>query len=293
MVGETVIDLVERDGVSTEHVGGSPANVALTLARLGHPVRFVTDLAEDERGARAQQHLAASAVRVEFRPVSRTSTAEARLQADGSAKYTVDISFNPRAVEPGDATHVYTGSIAAFLPPSAQVVRALLEGLPAGVTTSLDPNIRPALIAPPETARTTFEALAAGVDIIKLSDEDANWLYPGDPVGAILDRLLSLGAALAVVTRGGDGMVLASATARLTIPAARINVADTIGSGDSAMGAIIDMVVRRGFDNLNEAALSHIGMWTAQVAGITTSRPGANPPWREEVTVTAPIVKVL
>jgi fructokinase len=283
VVGETVMDLVDRDGVTTEHVGGSPANVALTLARLGNPVRFVTDLGNDVRGARAHQHLAASNVIVDQRPVSQTSIAHARLQPDGSAEYTFDIGFSAQPVELGGAPHVHTGSIAAFLSPSAQAVRDLLDSLPAGVTSSLDPNIRPVLIGSRSDARRTFEALTGRCDIVKLSDEDAAWLYPGEPAQAVLDRLLALGVRLAVVTLGADGMILASGEARVEIPADRIEVADTIGAGDSAMGAIVDVALRIGLQILDESTLRRVGTWAARVAGVTTSRPGANPPWRREL----------
>jgi fructokinase len=284
VVGETVIDLVEKDGVVTEHVGGSPANVALTLARLGNPVHFVTDLGADAHGDRARQHLAASAVAVESRSLARTSTAHARLQADGSAQYGFDISFSSQAVALNSATHVHTGSIAAFMSPSAHVVGQLLQSLPSGVTTSFDPNIRPALIGGPAAARETFESLAQTIDILKLSDEDAHWLYPGESLDALLNRFLGLGAALAVVTRGSEGMILASPVARVCVPAPTITVADTIGAGDSAMGAIIDAALRDGLTNLDDASLARIGSWATHIAAITTSRSGANPPWRDEGT---------
>lgn len=283
VVGETIIDLVERDGTTTEHIGGSPANVALTLARLGTHVRFVTDLADDERGKRAHVHLAGSNVLVESRPISQTSTAHARLQPDGSAAYTFNVSFNSQPVDLGEATHVHAGSIAAFLPPIAETVQSLFASLPLGVTSSLDPNIRPALIGSPKPAVEVFEALANFCDIIKLSDEDADWLYPGESADAVLDRLLELGAHLGVVTLGAKGMVLASAKARVEVPAAEIEVADTIGAGDSAMGAIIESVIREKFENLDGSALERIGTWAARVAGVTTARSGANPPWRQEL----------
>ena len=285
VVGETVIDLIESEGVTTEHVGGSPANVALTLARLGHAVRFVTDLGHDVRGERARQHLAISTVMVESRSVQRTSTAHARLQPDGSARYTFDISFASQNVAPDNATHVHTGSIAAFLPPSSHVVEHLLRALPPEVTTSLDPNIRPALIGDPAIAQKTFESLGRTIDILKLSDEDASWLYPQDNLDGVLDRLLGLGAALAVVTRGAEGMILASPLARVAVSAPKITVADTVGAGDSAMGAIIDGALHLGLGNLGEASLARIGRWATHIAGITTSRSGANPPRRDEAVV--------
>ncbi|MET0843495.1 MAG: carbohydrate kinase [Mycetocola sp.] len=283
VLGETVIDIVDRDGVQTEHVGGSPANVAVSLARLGHRVRLVTDIGDDERGHRARAHFRESHVEVASGETGRTPTAIARIQADGSAEYTFDITWDPPVPELHRAAHVHTGSIAAFLSPGAETVRNFLESLPFGVTTSLDPNIRPALIGSHAEALHTFETLAAVCTVVKLSDEDARWLYPAADPTEVVDRLLEMGVRLAVVTRGGDGLLVASRLARLEVPAATIAVADTIGSGDSAMGAIIDEVVRAGLESLTEASLRRIGTWAATVAGVTTSRAGANPPWRREL----------
>ncbi|WKK71909.1 PfkB family carbohydrate kinase [Rathayibacter oskolensis] len=210
------------------------------------------------------------------------------LREDGSAEYVFDLSWNPPAADPTRASHVHTGSIAVYLEPGGSAVLELLEALPAGVTASVDANIRPALVGEHRDALARFERVAAACEIVKLSDEDAEWLYPTMQLDEVLTRLLSLGAQLAVVTRGGDGLLLASAVARATVPAARIVVADTIGAGDSAMGAILDEAFRQGLGApngmlLDEPSLRAIGHWAARVAGITTSRAGANPPTRAEV----------
>lgn len=284
VVGETIIDIVERNGTRTEHVGGSPANVALSLGRLGHHVRLVTYIADDERGRHARSHLSESHVDVISSNAKRTPTALARIQADGSAQYTFDITWEPFAPELGQAGHVHIGSIAAFLLPGANQVRELLRSLPAGVTSSFDPNIRPSIIGAPDAARERFETLASLADVVKMSDEDAQWLYSDLSPAHVTDRLLDLGVRLAVITQGSSGMLLASRHASVLVPAARITVADTIGSGDSAMGAIIDDVRRYGLDDLAPSALSRLGAWATTVAGITTSRTGSNPPYRAELT---------
>ncbi|PPH03755.1 MULTISPECIES: carbohydrate kinase [unclassified Rathayibacter] len=288
VIGEALIDIVERDGSATEHVGGSPANVALTLARLGRPATLVTDIADDERGRRISAHLEASGVEVRHGDSERTSTARAVLAADGSARYVFDLSWNPPAADPEGASHVHTGSIAIFLEPGGSAVLELLEALPAGVTASVDANIRPALVGAHAEALARFERIAAACEVVKLSDEDAEWLYPTMQLDEVLSRLLSLGSQLAVVTRGAEGLLLASAMTRVTVPAARIVVADTIGAGDSAMGAILDEAFRQGLGAANGMlldgpALHAIGRHAAHVAGITTSRSGANPPTRDEL----------
>ncbi|NQX29519.1 carbohydrate kinase [Microbacteriaceae bacterium VKM Ac-2854] len=283
VIGEALIDIVERDGERSEHVGGSPLNVALTLARLGHEATLVADIAADAHGAMIRRHLSESHVAVIAGDAERTPTALARIQPDGSARYEFDLTSNPPVPDPTGFAHVHTGSIAAFLEPGAASIRALFGALPVGVTASFDPNIRPSIIGAHAEVLAAFESLAAHCDIVKLSDEDAEWLYPTVQLDEILSRILGLGARIAAITRGGEGILLASAVARVNVPAAKIVVADTIGAGDSAMGAIIDETLRSGLDVLDEPALSAIGHWAARVAGITTSRHGANPPWRAEL----------
>lgn len=288
VIGEALIDIVETGDASSEHVGGSPANVALTLARLGREATLVTDIATDDRGRRIAEHLGASGVTVVYGDATRTSTAKAVLREDGSADYVFDLSWDPPAVHAADATHVHTGSIAVYLEPGSSAVLELFEALPVGVTASVDANIRPGVVGGRRQALDRFEQVATRCEIVKFSDEDADWLYPAIKFDEVLTRLLSLGAQLVVVTRGRDGLVLASAVARVTVPAARIVVADTIGSGDSAMGAILDEAFRQGLGSpdgmlLDESTLLAIGRWAARVAGVTTSRSGANPPTRRDL----------
>jgi fructokinase len=288
VIGEALIDIVECDGESAEHVGGSPANVALTLARLGRNATLVTDIADDDRGRRIAEHLNTSGVSVMRGDSERTSTARAILCEDGSAEYVFDLSWNPPAADPSSANHVHTGSIAIYLEPGGSQILEMIQTLPAGVTASVDANIRPALIGKHQEALARFEQVAAACEIVKLSDEDAEWLYPTMQIDEVLSRLLELGAQLAVITRGGKGLLLASSGTRVTVPAVRTVVADTIGAGDSAMGAILDEAFRQGFSSpngmlLDEPSLGEIGSWAARVAAITTSRFGANPPTRAEL----------
>lgn len=167
--------------------------------------------------------------------------------------------------------------------PGADTVAAMMAALPEGATRSYDPNIRPALLEGHRESVERFESLAQHMDVIKLSDEDAAWLYPDLNVDRVLDRVLSFGARLGVVTRGGDGMTLASQAGRVLVSAASITVADTIGAGDSAMGAIIDAVLDVDLSQLDETELHRIGSFAVKVAGITASRHGADPPWAAEL----------
>src|SRR5690606_15013099 len=146
VIGEALIDIVERDGGSIEHVGGSPANVALGLGRRGLDATLLTQIGADPRGRAIEAHLAESHVRVVSARGPATSTARARIQPDGSAEYAFDIAWGAFGdAELPSAQLVHTGSIAAFLEPGASdVVRIIREVGAAEVT--FDPNIRPDLV---------------------------------------------------------------------------------------------------------------------------------------------------
>lgn len=296
IVGEALIDIVERAGSASpaEFVGGSPANVALGLARLGRPTEFLAALARDERGERVAAHLHASGVTVldETWTAPRTSTARAVIGRDGSAQYSFDIEWAlPAPVGVQGYSAVHTGSIAAFLEPGAGVVRGLLrEARGAGALVTFDPNIRQALLPIHSAALAVFESTVALSHVVKLSDEDAAWLYPGFSVDEVIDAVLDRGADLVVVTAGGEGAVLASGERRVTVPAVPVVVVDTIGAGDTFMAALVAQLSdvfaaqgREGLAALESEGLAAIGALSARASAITVSREGANPPTAGEL----------
>ena len=178
---------------------------------------------------------------------------------------------------------LHTGSIASFLSPGAGAVRTLLEQSYRETLVTYDPNIRPALLGTHAEALAIFEDLVPLTDAVKLSDEDARWLYPGLGLDDAADRVLGLGADLAVVTRGSEGSLLATRANRLRVPAVKTAVADTIGAGDSYMAALIYGLLSRSSDGLAPAVLEILGRSASKAAAITVSRPGANPPTAEEL----------
>lgn len=146
VVGEALIDIVYGPHGVREYVGGSPANVALGLGRRGISTRLLTQIAQDPRGDTIRRHLHESGVDIDSPAVPRTSTAEARIQPDGSAQYSFDIGWEAFPTpERENAELIHTGSIAAFLEPGATSIRNLLQNTP-GATITFDPNIRPLLL---------------------------------------------------------------------------------------------------------------------------------------------------
>lgn len=289
VVGEALIDRVrDASGAETEHVGGSPANVALGLARLGKAVRLLTAIGRDARGHRIASELNASGVHLDPRSWSleATSSATAVLEADGSANYVFDIQWplNPVPAD-GPERLLHIGSVAASLQPGAESVAEAVERSRERMLISFDPNIRPALMRPHAESISNTEALIAKSDVAKLSDEDAGWLYPALSIGQVLDHLLDLGAALAVVTRGARGSVVSSQVARVEIAAPRVTVRDTVGAGDSYTAGLIDAILDDPtiLSARDEEALRRLGTHAATAASLTVQRDGAQPPSRHEL----------
>lgn len=294
VVGESVADVIlQPDGGSETHAGGSPANVAYGLARLGADVALLTQLGADDDGALIAAHLVGAGVRLVAAPDPelRTPRATARIQPDGSARYDFEIGWTLAPRETPAVRHVHTGSIAAFLAPGADAVGDLLEGARATASISFDPNIRAALLGDHEAARARFERLAALSDVVKASDEDLDWLYPGEDPAGIARGLVETGTGLVVVTRGGDGVIAMSRAGLIEVPAVRTEVVDTVGAGDSFMAALLaslgrhDLLsgaLREALTDPQQDLRAHLG-FAVRAAAITVSRAGANPPSAAEM----------
>jgi fructokinase len=296
VIGESLIDLVHSaDGSTQEHVGGSPANVAVGLARLGHDITFATLLGDDERGARIAGYLEKEGISLAEVSASRigspTSVATATLDATGAAAYSFDLTWELPEMQTFEGlAHVHTGSIAATLEPGASAVLATIQRARPDATISYDPNVRPSLMGDPHEVRAKIEALIGLSDVVKASDEDIAWLYDGAPVSDLLRLWGQLGPALTVVTRGDRGAVVGlSISGELTsveVPA--VHVVATVGAGDSFMAGLLSGLLEAGLlggvqarERLRSASLADVRPAIDRAlacAAITVSRAGANPP---------------
>lgn len=291
VVGEALTDVVVTStGEVTEVPGGSPMNVAVTLGRWGHAVEFHTAIGDDGRGALIEEHLRESGVALSAssRSLSRTSSAVARLSEDGVAEYEFDIGWDPQPLAAAEAAYVHTGSIAVFVEPGCWTVRDLLAAHRPTAVITMDPNVRPTLLSDARTAaRERFESLLDLTDLVKLSDEDAAWLYPDLEPEAVAGRLHGFGVHVVALTRGAEGSELSSPGGRVQVAPLVVPVVDTIGAGDAYMGALIAGFIRhgigvedlRGGARLSPEVLHEVGTFAAHVAGSTVSRRGADPPW--------------
>ncbi|WP_426989256.1 PfkB family carbohydrate kinase [Pseudarthrobacter sp. Y6] len=303
VIGEGLVDVVQRASGIEAHVGGSPLNVAVGLARLDHPVQFIGRYGRDAYGDSVAAHLRSSSVMLPLGPDELpTSVATAVVDDDGAATYTFDLAWELPALADRLAfmlqgtTLLHTGSIATMLAPGAAAVLAAVEHAHPAATISFDPNCRPSIISDVDYARRQAEKFVTLSDVVKASDEDLEWLYPGVDVLESARRWLSLGGSegpsLVVVTRGAAGPWGITAAGEAAIDAPRVEVADTVGAGDSFMAALLSGIVDRGLDGaqnrkdlrqLPAEGLAELLAHAARAAAVTVSRPGANPPTRGEL----------
>lgn len=301
VVGEALVDIVvsgEADDGPHATPGGSPANVAVGLARLGIPTELVTRLGTDPHGNQLAVHLLRNGVQLaagSIEPGFRTSTATATLDSRGVASYEFDLSWEP----PGPTLSrgrrvVHTGSIATVLEPGAKIIREFIGGLTdQPVTVTLDPNARPSITPDPEDAWLAIRALAASSDLIKLSDEDCAFLLPGaSPEDVSAEFLKADRTKCVVITRGGRGAIGYTRMFRVEVDAPPIEVVDTVGAGDSFMAALVAGLLARGLlggtrlKGIDEPALREVIAYAVKAAAITCTRHGADPPTGIEHTTT-------
>lgn len=290
VVGEALVDVTHAvDGSVAEHPGGSPLNVAVAAARLGVRVTLAAEVGHDRHGEIVRAHLQASGVGLVDVGSGRTASATAYLQADGSATYDFDLHWDPHDLpDPVAYSVVHVGSIGSWMPPGSDAVASLVDGAhAAGVPVAFDPNLRPTLTPAPSDLRTQVLRIAAHARVVKLSEEDAvGLLAPGQAPEVVLGQLSRTGPSLLAMTRGSEGAVLRCGDVRVEVPAPSVQVADTIGAGDTWMGAVLVALLRRGWtdrDDLDAQELGWLGGVCARAAAITCARPGADPPWIREL----------
>ena len=302
VVGEALVDLVQsHDGAAefSAHAGGSPYNVAITLARLGQPVSLVARSGRDAFGRMLEDKARTSGVAFDRWQIvdEPTSLAVASLDPSGGATYdfyldsTAGLSWDDSLVDlvpTGGVLHL--GSIASWRPPSGAVLQAMQRrAFESGTTlVSYDPNVRPALIGDLDAGRADIERCIAASHLVKASDEDVAYLYPNTPLAEVAAKWK---APLTVITLGGKGAVAYAPSGELARCAGRdITVADTVGAGDSFAGGLLAALAEAGLATpsaLADADSDQIGAALERavaVSAVTCERRGAEPPTRAELT---------
>jgi fructokinase len=288
--------------------GGGPANTAVGLARLGTPTALLARIGDDAFGRMIRAHLAGSGVDLRFAVTAAepTTLAVASLDGAGVAAYTFYVAgcadgawsaADLPAALPADCTAVHAGgALALAVPAFGDVVEELLAREHGSRVLSVDPNVRPALVTDPAATRARWRRWLQRATVVKASVDDAGWLEPDAAtpdrtgVAATAAGWSAAGPALVVVTRGGAGLYARTGRHEVWLDAEPVPVADTVGAGDALTAGLLDWLARRDLltpdrlADLDRDALTAAARFAAHVAARCCTRPGADPPWRHELT---------
>lgn len=303
--GDALIDFVPTQNAEGREavmpaVGGSCLNVAIGMARLGAPTGFVGGISTDMFGRMIADHAAASNVELGLatRSDHQTTLAFVRIVAGEShyAFYDAETATRNwtfrRGTVPFDTVEaVHAGSTTLVNDQGAAETKALIADARASSTISFDPNCRPNLVKdkPAYVARMT--EFAGSADLVKMSDLDFAYLFGEEPYQQRASALLGRGTSLVVITRGNNGAIVWHAKAgEIEVEAPKVEVVDTIGAGDSFQAALLFALHKQGrlarpeLKDIGADELRHALSFAANCAGLTCTRPGADPPWSHEIS---------
>ncbi len=303
--GEALIDMIPTPTVSgsdgfVPHSGGAVFNTAIALGRLGVQTGMLTGLSTDMFGTQLEQALQASHVDTSLTVKSDRHTTLAFVKlTDGHATYSFfDENSAGRMLAPGDLptlpdsiTTLYFGGISLACEPGADTYAHLAQKGAKDRLVMLDPNIRPGFIEDIDRYRHRLNGMLGVADIVKVSDEDLDWIQPGP--GDLTDKakqLLDAGPSVVIVTKGAKGATAFTATGlTASAPGQRTTVVDTVGAGDTfnagvlAKLAQLNLLTKPAIRNISADQLQSALTLGTRIAAVTVSRAGANPPWAGEL----------
>jgi fructokinase len=298
VAGESLIDMVPtRDGTFRAVPGGGPFNVARTIARLGEPCAYLGSLSTDGFGQILRKGLVDSHVDDSYAPSTDapTTLALAWLDDTGAASYLFYVDGTSAPALSGDQARVvlktaprilYVGTLGLVLEPMASSVEDLAGEIQADVLLVVDPNCRPVLLDAYPAARDRLDRIMRRADVVKVSTENAEYLYPDRPALSGAEAIHDLGAQAVLLTDGGNDVRVVTGSEQMRVPVPRVAVADTIGAGDSFCGGFVAWCHQHG---LGRADLSDCSLLQAAtdfataVSAVTCQRVGADPPWADEL----------
>jgi fructokinase len=297
--GEALVDLVAEADVLRPLMGGGPFNTAVALGRLGVPVAFLGRLSTDRFGDGLAARLVESGVdpRLTLRGDEPTPLAVVHVGPAGEADYrfylegTADRAITPKMIPalPEEAAVLHLGTMSLATEPAASAFEGLALREAERRLVVLDPNVRPASVTDRAAYLARLERLLRRAHVVRLSEADAAWLFPGQSLDAVVEALLGRGAQLVAVTRGPGPATAATARVQVEATPPPVEVVDTVGAGDAFNAGLLTGLWERGLLSvegvveLGRDDLAAAMQLAVTVAALTSARAGAASPSRDEV----------
>jgi fructokinase len=292
--GEVLIDLIPDAKERKAVVGGGPANTAKALAKLGIATQFIDGISSDQYGQMALKELQQDGVLLDYVNFSERPTALAivSLSDAGAATYefvidetaTFDFSHtwlpDPFKLKP---VLLHIGTLVTSIEPAASILHEWASQVAEVAPVVFDPNIRPAVMGNRDLYVAAVEKWVAISACVKVSDDDLFWLYPDEKIESVVNRWLSDGVALVVVTYGAKGITGYTSSGSVAVDAVKVEVVDTVGAGDTVGAVLVEAIIEKGLSNLTGDLLRDSLARAASAAAITCSRTGARPPSKMEL----------
>ncbi len=301
VLGEAILDFTSTADAPLElhgHPGGSPLNTGVAAARQGQSVAALTQFSNDQFGTAIVSWLHANGVSTQWAQFSDAPCAMAivtsspqgavfSFRGSGSADTLWDPQ--PRPILPDSLRAIQLSMLTCLAPTAAASCFDVLESHRDRAVILLDPTVRPMLNGDPGVWRTILDDFAPLAHIIKASDQDLEFVFPGiDPLAAA--RALVAPGRLVIFTKGGDGAVLLGLPdgQEVSVPAPSVTVVDTVGAGDTLAGSLLSWLIDNGVDSpdalmrLDAISWAEALRFATTAAAITCTRPGADPPTKAE-----------
>ena len=301
--GEALIDMIPNvlDNGETAFipkVGGAVLNTSICLGRLGADVSFLGAVSKDLFGEVILKELINSKVNTSFclSSTNNTTLAFAKIE-DGTTTYSIfdenssnkNILLENVSLEKKDVDTLYIGGISLMSEPNGSQIENFIKKESNSKLVFFDPNIRPNFIEDRLKYMQRFENILSQSDIIKISHEDLEWLYPNEPFENLYKQWLELGLSIVVLTKGSEGAIIKTKNYEASSCAQKVTVVDTIGAGDIFNGALLFSLSnnknfsKKDLINIDKKSLEESLNFANKVAAISVGRIGANPPFFNEL----------
>jgi fructokinase len=292
--GEVLIDLIPDAKERKAVVGGGPANTAKALAKLGIATQFIDGISTDQYGQMALNELQQDGVLLDYVNSSDKLTALAIVSLSDAGAATYEFVINETATF--DFSHswlpdpfklkpalLHIGTLVTAIEPAASILHEWASQVAEVAPVVFDPNIRPAVMGNRDLYVAAVEKWVAISACVKVSDDDLYWLYPDEKIESVVNRWLSDGVALVVVTYGAKGLTGYTSAEAIAVDAVKVEVVDTVGAGDTVGAVLVEAIIEKGLSNLTGDLIRDALARAAGAAAITCSRTGARPPSKMEL----------